>query len=98
GRTESAEALLQGGRALIRASGDVDRDEFERYVTGLHLDKHFPGMQGIGFTAMVTPGQRVEMVTRARAGGVPDFEAWRAGEREQLSIVLYFEPLDERSR
>jgi signal transduction histidine kinase/sensor domain CHASE-containing protein len=58
GRIKTYADLLRGTASLFQASGDVTRDEFRRYVTGLDLPHQFPGVESINFAHYVTDTER----------------------------------------
>ncbi|MCB9948231.1 MAG: CHASE domain-containing protein [Rhodospirillaceae bacterium] len=91
------EALL-GGLGLLRASSDVTRDDWRRYVEALDLHRRYPGIQGYGFAEWVTPDRRPQYEAAIRAQGFPDFTIRPEGERELYSSITYLEPFDERNR
>jgi signal transduction histidine kinase len=97
-RMQAYLALLLSGQSLFVASEDVERDEFRRWATALRLPELFPGIQGIGFAAVVPPGKVDEFVARARASGEPSFRVTPPGDRPLVSSILYLEPRDARNR
>jgi len=49
GRFKTYADLLRGTASLFRANDKVTREEFHRYVEGLDLANHFPGVESINF-------------------------------------------------
>ena len=45
--------VLRGGTGLIAASNAVSRDQWRAYVSKLHLDKSYPGLQGLGYVEVI---------------------------------------------
>jgi Predicted integral membrane sensor domain len=61
-RLEAYEQVLRGVRGLYIASPNVKRDEFHDYVSTLDLAKYYPGIQGVGFSAWVTPQMKADLI------------------------------------
>jgi PAS domain S-box-containing protein len=72
-RLRSYEGLLLSGAALFKASRNVEREEWKRFVDGLDLGANHPGVMGIGFAAYVTDADRDEVLARIRADDQPRF-------------------------
>lgn len=76
-RMETYVALLRGAIGLFSASEDVSREEFRSFVSGLEVDRRYPGIQGIGFALKrLSPSRRVSAVTAPRI-----FDAFHQGQR-----------------
>ncbi len=92
------EEVLEGAAGLFSASSTVDRGEFARYVQALHLERKYPGIQGVGFARLVRPAERAAHVTAVRAEGFPDYDIRPPGEREVYSSIVFLEPFDWRNQ
>ena len=97
-RMQTYVQVLYGVQGLFYSSLDVDRDEFRTYLAGQELERHFPGVQAIGYIRLVGAGQRAVHEGQARRGGPidyrvfpPDAQAWRAP-------AVYIEPLNDSNR
>ena len=97
-RIDAYVATLRAGSALFAAGGPVTRDVFHRWAEHLELQEHFPGVQGIGFSARVAGPDLAPLVRRMRAEGDADFHVWPDGPRREVHAILYLEPLDRRNR
>ncbi|MCI0573370.1 MAG: CHASE domain-containing protein, partial [Myxococcaceae bacterium] len=95
-RLEAYIALLRGAAALFAASERVSAAEFRAYVERLDVMHRYPGVQGIGFSQRVRPGQEAALVARRRAEGVPDFHLWPDAGGREVHTVLFLEPTHER--
>lgn len=91
-------ALLRGVAGLFAINPDVSREEFREYVTAVEIEKTYPGLQGIGFTARVRPADKADFIARIRRESWPDFSMWPAGLRSEYHAIVYLEPLDVRNR
>ncbi len=97
-RLRTQERALLGGVGLFAASKSVERDEWKNYVAALSLEKNYPGLQGLGFSQVISPPQRNAFIRQVRAEGFPQFEIKPAGEREIYTSILYLEPFDWRNQ
>lgn len=89
--------ILRGGVALFAARGQVSRGEWRDYVHALQIERNFPGIQGIGYVAVLQPGQVAQHVSKVRAEGFPDYDIRPAGERPEYAPIVYMEPFDWRN-
>jgi PAS domain S-box-containing protein len=92
------EQALQGGRGLFNASVDVSHSEWRRYVESLHLKERLPGIQGLGFAAVVLPHQLEAHEAEVRAMGFPDYAVKPDGPRELYTAIVFLEPFNWRNR
>ncbi|MET7015634.1 sensor domain-containing diguanylate cyclase [Uliginosibacterium flavum] len=90
--------LLRGVAALFAASQEVDRSEFQRYVSVLHLDARYPGVQGIGFVQKIAPADLRQHERDMRDLGFHSYALLPSSERDMYSAVIYLEPLDWRNQ
>lgn len=91
------ENALRSGVAFFQGSNEVDRGEWHQFVETLNLKKYFPGVQGIGYSAMLSPGEVNPMVDKMRREGYSSFSLKPEGERERYSTILFLEPMDRRN-
>jgi PAS domain S-box-containing protein len=92
------ETALRGARGLFNASDVVTREEWRQYVSDLQLQQNFPGIQGLGFSRMMTAAERDQHVATIRAEGFSDYAIHPPGERDIYSSIIYLEPFDWRNR
>lgn len=78
------EQVLRAGAGLVNAGGPPSRQQWRTFVNSLHLDKTFPGIQGLGYATVVS-----------RA---PPRKAEGAGEVDMTTSIQYLEPEDWRNR
>ncbi len=88
-RMQAYESVLRAGAALFDASASVDRDEWRDFVKGLELERHYPGVLGMGF-ARFAPGG-------ARMGLNKEVRIWPEGERDLYAPILFLEPRSQRN-
>ena len=97
-RMQGYQQILRGGIGLFKASTHVSRQEFHDYVTSLEVDKHWPGIQGIGYAVMLTPDETEDFVNNVQLEGFNEFNVFPAGERDKYSSILYLEPFTARNQ
>jgi PAS domain S-box-containing protein len=97
-RLDTYVALLRAGGGLFAASDSVEPDEFHRFVAELDLARHYPGIQGMGFSRRLQPGEKNQLIETMRHQGNPDFKIWPEGERPEYQTIIYLEPMDQRNR
>ncbi|NMG42377.1 diguanylate cyclase [Aromatoleum toluvorans] len=89
--------LLRGGQAFLRSGDEVDLAAWRTYLQRLTFQEDYPGVQGIGFTLWILPGQ-LEAHTRAmRALGNEEYRVWPEGPRPFVSSIVVLEPADWRN-
>jgi CHASE1-domain containing sensor protein len=97
-RLHACAFLLQSGAGLFAGSGEVTREEWRTYVTALHIDKHYPGVQGLGFSKRILPAEKKSHIRQVRAEGFPDYDIYPEGERPEYTSILFLEPFDWRNQ
>jgi len=89
---------LQSGIGFLQASNDVSRTDWHRYVKAIDLKRNYPGMQGIGYSTVVSPDAVQTIENKMHREGYPSFEINPKGKREFYTTILYLEPLDKRNQ
>lgn len=90
--------LLRGGAGLMAAGGEVNLEEFRKFVERLRLRESYPGIQGIGYAKRVSAADAAEWTSHIRASGQPGFTIRPPGTRADYFPILYLEPMDNRNR
>ncbi|HZH50769.1 MAG TPA: CHASE domain-containing protein [Microvirga sp.] len=97
-RLDTYVTLLRAGVGLFNANHlNVDREAFRAFAAGLRLNKDYPGIQGIGYTARVRPDERDAFVKAQREQGMPAFGIWPDHPRPEVHSIIYLEPQDRRN-
>lgn len=92
------EQVLRGAVGLFESMARVvSREEWRQYIAKLEVDRHFPGLQGIGFAQWVEPGALDLHVHMLRSEGFRDYTIRPAGDREAYTSIIYLEPFAERN-
>nr|WP_321446337.1 CHASE domain-containing protein [uncultured Cohaesibacter sp.] len=77
--------------------GNVTREEFKTFVSGLEVDETYPGVLGIGFAKLIDRGQEAAAqaeITRDYAG---DRVIWPESDQERRTPIMLLEPLNPRN-
>lgn len=91
-------SLLRGVAGLFASGAPVDRDSFRSYVERLGLRDNYPGAQGVGFTARLSPEDRASLTVANRIDIPPDVTLWPDYPRDEYHAIVLLEPLDRRNR
>lgn len=97
-RMVSHAQILRGVAGLFASSDEVTREEFRRYVEGLQLAAHYPGIQGLGYVQLVPAKEKAAHIAAIRAQGFPSYDIRPAGARPLYSAVVYVEPFNWRNQ
>lgn len=97
-RMTAYEVVLRGGGGLFHGDRPVTRALWRHYVTGLALEQHYPGLQGLGFAELVPSTQAAAFVRQVQSEGFPSFHISPPGERERYVVVKYLEPSNWRNQ
>jgi diguanylate cyclase (GGDEF)-like protein len=97
-RMQGYEQVLRGGIGLFKSSTHVNRQEFHDYVTNLEVDKHWPGIQGVGYAVMLKPDEKELFVNTVQLEGFNEFNVFPVGKRDKYSSILYLEPFTARNK
>lgn len=96
-RLREHEQILLGGAGLFDASRTVTRSDWNAYVARLRLAETHPGIQGVGFAALVAPEQLPVHVAAVRQEGFPDYVVHPPGKRDVYTSTVYLEPFSGRN-
>ena len=96
-RLHAYEMLLRAGSSFFDASTEVTREDWKIFVNKLDLQKNYPGIQGMGYTALVRSENKTAFIDHIRSEGFPDFTIKPLLDGDQTSIQ-YLEPFDWRNQ
>ena len=98
GRLATNEAILAAVVGLFNASEEVTGAEFARFYRSLTVNNaNLAGIQGVGYTARIPPGEEAAFAQQIRRQGQPDFHIHPPGQRRLMSAIVYLEPADWRN-
>lgn len=97
-RMTAYEVVLRGGAGLFFGHPPVTRAQWGGYVAGLALDRHYPGLQGLGYAEAVSLARASAFEQQVRAEGFPTFHISPAGRRSHYVVVKFLEPFNWRNQ
>ena len=91
------EATLRGGVGLFAATPGVTRKSWHDYVESLQIVRYFPGIQGFGYSQVVSAVERARHEAGIRGEGFPDYQIKPAGARDPYTAIIFLEPFVARN-
>ena len=91
------EQALLGVRGLFAANGQVSTGAFAAYVASLKLEESYPGVQGIGFSALVPASEKAQHEREVRRQGFPEYRLHPEHNQATYSSIIYLEPFRNRN-
>ncbi len=95
---DAYEQILRGAGGLLQVKPDATPSDWRTYVASLKLQSNYPGIQGVGYTAVVPPTGIDAFVARQRASGNKDFRYFPSCDREVCTSIVFLEPMDWRNK
>ena len=86
------EESLISGVGLYYASHSVERDEWNRYVSTLDIQRTMPGINGIGYIDYVQAGDLSDYLKKTRADNAPNFTNHPKTDFDDKFIIKFIEP------
>lgn len=86
------EQVLRSAVGLFGATKTVSREGFQAFAEALRLAESYPGIQGIGFVALIPAADKGRHVAAIRKEGFPEYEIKPEGERAVYTSIVYLEP------
>ena len=96
-RLEAHKQTLLSAAAMFDASNVVTRNEWRAYVARIRLDKHFDGIQALGFSQWLRPDELTIHEISIHKEGFPQYHIKPEGNRDYYTSIVYIEPFDERN-
>lgn len=96
-RMTDHEKILLAAAGLIDASTSVTRQEWKKFTDRLQLSDRYPGIQGVGFSKVLSADEIAGLESRIRSEGFADFHVHPLGARQWYSSIIYLEPFSGRN-
>jgi len=91
-RMELYANALWGGVALIDSNGgDIFYDQWRSYANSLHIDKTYPGINGIGVIFNIKPSQMKSYLAKERKRR-PEYKLHPKHDKSEFWPITYVEP------
>lgn len=95
GRMQTYIQVLHGVQGLYASSQEVTRREFHTYLAVQQVDRHFPGIHGIGYLPLLSGAALARHEAGVRAEGYPGYAVRPTGQRAWHAPITYLEPLND---
>lgn len=89
--------VLLAGAGLFDVRGDITREQWRTFTHRLALDAHHPGIQGVGFAAVIQPEQLSAHEAQIRSEGFPEYQVRPSTERDFYTAIVFLEPFTNRN-
>jgi PAS domain S-box-containing protein len=89
--------LLRSGSALFAASVEVSRNEWKSFVESSGMNENLPGIQGVGFSLIISRNQLEKHIQQINTEGYPQYSVRPAGDRDRYTSIIYLEPFTGRN-
>ncbi len=96
-RLHAHEHILRSGAGLFAVVDTLTRLQWRAYVQSLQIEKHWPGIQGVGFARLVPRGELAGHLEEVRRDGFPAYRVWPEDDREVYSAIEFLEPFTNRN-
>jgi len=96
-RLHSHAMLLRSGAAFFEASDTITRLDWKLFIDGQLIDRNLPGIQGIGYSAIIPKSQLARHILDIRYEGYPDYQVKPEGERDTYTSIVFLEPMKGRN-
>lgn len=97
-QVQTSVALLRAATGLFAASTTVNRDEFDRFVQQIELEKNYRGIHGIGFSRRFSAAELPSIVATTKRSGFPEFHVWPEDARDEYHAIIYLQPQSPRNK
>lgn len=96
-RLHSYALLLHSGSALFAANDSITRKDWHKFIERIRIQKNLPGIQGIGYSAVITGDHLKQHISQIRNEGFPEYTVKPAGVRSVYTSIIYIEPFSGRN-
>jgi PAS domain S-box-containing protein len=90
--------VLKSAQALYLVKDTVTREEWAGFIAALSVDENYPGIQGIGYSIVLSQDEVSPFEEKVRAAGFPEFNIWPDSARPVYTSILHLEPFNLRNR
>lgn len=92
-RLAAYEQVLLGVQGLYSASQSIDKNEFRDYVTNLRIERHYPGIQGIGFSQIIPAHNETNF-----EAAIPNHSQHQERDSDIVTSAIYLEPNNDHNQ
>ncbi|MGO4325775.1 EAL domain-containing protein [Cupriavidus sp. 2TAF22] len=95
-RLQENEQLLRGATGLFAADPAITRAQWRNYLYTTQVDDLPPGTHSIGYARLTAARDLERLGETMRREGVPVFEVYPRGARDEYAPIVFVEPLSGR--
>ncbi|MDC0662627.1 bifunctional diguanylate cyclase/phosphodiesterase [Marinobacter sp. SS21] len=92
------EQVLAGSAGLFAVAPEIDHTDWHTYIESVEIERYYPGLQGIGFSARVPSDDVVKHINWARSQGMSDYRISPPGGRNEYHPIVFLEPSSNQNR
>jgi signal transduction histidine kinase len=89
--------LLRSGAAFFAASDTITQEEWKKYVENGKISKNLPGIQGLGYSHIISESHLEQHINFMRNLGFTGYNVTPVGERDIYTSIIYLEPFSGRN-
>ena len=89
--------FLRSGSSFFAASDTVSRKEWEKFIGNSNYENYLPGIQGVGFSAIIKKEQLQQHIQQIRNEGFPEYTVRSTGNEEIYTSIIYIEPFADKN-
>ncbi|HYH19428.1 MAG TPA: EAL domain-containing protein [Azospirillum sp.] len=97
-RMQAYAQVMRSAAAMLQASPEVSRDDWQSFIGSLELDLHYPGIPAVAFARYVQDAEVDALVRAVRAEGVPEFAVRPPGRRDTYVVNVFAAPFNALNR
>ena len=90
--------LLRNGAAFFESVDTVTRQQWENFNKKSYIHKALPGIQGLGYSLLITKEQLQKHIAHIQSEGFPNYTVHPVGDRELFTSIIFLEPFDVRNQ
>jgi PAS domain S-box-containing protein/putative nucleotidyltransferase with HDIG domain len=89
--------ILRSAAGFLSGPSPVIRLDWQKFVDALRVNDSVSGVQGVGYSELITPDRLAAHEARVRAEGFPQYKVWPQGARPVYSSIVFLEPFSGRN-
>ncbi|MDP2301388.1 MAG: CHASE domain-containing protein [Ignavibacteria bacterium] len=97
-RLQAHAQVLRNGVAFFESSDTITRVEWKRFIEKSNLNADLPGIQGIGYAAIIPPSKLKEHINSIRREGFSEYSIKPSYKRDFYTSIVYLEPFTWRNQ
>ncbi|MEI8048899.1 MAG: CHASE domain-containing protein [Bacteroidota bacterium] len=96
-RLHSYALLLRSGTALFATGDTITRQDWQKFIERIKIQKNLPGIQGVGYSTVIAGSQLKQHISQIRHEGFSEYTVKPAGNRSVYTSIIFIEPFTDRN-